>query len=111
MPSSIAKRLVRARTRAHMTQTQLAKALGYSPQLVSAFENDRIRPTREQLVRVAAVLRCPVTEFTGEKIAEARLSIARIMVELQALDALLADVVEDVPEHMKPKSSASSRKS
>lgn len=63
MSASIADRIRNARAKRGLTQAQLAKRLGLTPQAISEWEHDGNKPRRELVEKVAAELGLKVTDL------------------------------------------------
>lgn len=62
---SIGERIKIARASRHWSQEDLGQAIGKGQTTISSWERGRTEPTREEVARVAAVLRLPVSDIEG----------------------------------------------
>ena len=63
-------RLQRLRTSAGLSLPEVAKRMGVSAPAVSAWEKGRARPTRGQIVKLAAILRIPTADLLDDAAPE-----------------------------------------
>lgn len=63
-------RLQRLRTKAGLSQADVAKQMGVSAPSVSSWEKDRSRPKRGRMVKLAAILGVPVADLLGDAVPE-----------------------------------------
>lgn len=96
--SSLHHLLRKTRQQKEVTQSELSVQIDLSPQLISAFETGRIRPSKVQLEKISQALQVPLYTFTGEKVAVALAKITQLERDLSDLKSLLSEVVEDVGE-------------
>ena len=85
----IGARIREVRTRAGLTQAQVAKALGVSAHAVWAWEDGRMKPNNEHLVALAS--RCEVSTdwLLGRDVMEAEV--------LREMNASFREAVADLP--------------
>lgn len=58
--NSIGKNIKRIREAAGMTQEKLGDILGSKQQLISAYENNRMKPSSKMLAKISAALNVPI---------------------------------------------------
>ncbi len=92
--STLSQRIQTARKEKNFRQVDLAKLMGISTQLISAFESGRIVPARHYIEQISQYTGQPLHYFTGQKIAEVRSRITHLQEELNEL----AKVVENLME-------------
>lgn len=95
---TLGEKIKQARLGRGLRQADLAKLVGVSPQLISAFESGRIPPAPEYIEQIAHFTGRPLHLFTGQRVAEALVRIDEIMGELKELKSILSQVVEQDPE-------------
>lgn len=62
---NFSKRIKRLRTQNNMTQDDLAKKLGITKSVISAYENDMRRPSYEILIKLAHIFNVSVDYLLG----------------------------------------------
>lgn len=87
----ISKRIRQARKEAHLSQSELAGAIGVSDKSVSAYEKGRALPSINKLKKIAASTNQSVSFFTEEKVNESLVSnkLNKIEQELKEIKKLL----------------------
>ena len=91
---TVSEKIQEARSKAGLTQQQLADKLGVSQQYIGIYESGKRQPKIQTLQKIADALGVPVTEFldeeltsmtTGERIRKARLRADMTQEQLAAL--------------------------
>lgn len=87
---SLGPRIARLRKERGLTQVQLANEIGIIQSIISGYEQERLRPTIEMLVRLAQVLKVTTDELLGVKsinksAQKASLKIIRRLQKIQKL--------------------------
>lgn len=82
----IAKRIRQAREEAHLSQEELAQAVGVSDKSISAYEKSRSIPPVNKLKKIAESTHHPLNYFTDENIDEATIAAKLESIEKQLLE-------------------------
>lgn len=100
LKATIARNLVQLRTKAHLTQLQLAEMLNYSDKAVSKWERGEAIPDLRVLIRLAQIYNIRVddiiTSSTAEKIVAPKLNLGKKHVLITLLSVGLALFVATV---------------
>ena len=92
--SKLPDRIQTARKSQGFRQADLAKLVGVSTQLISAFESGRIVPARHYLEKIAQYTHQPMHYFTGQKLAEVQHRIQHLQQELAELAKVVDSLVQ-----------------
>lgn len=79
----IAKRIRQARVEAHLSQEQLAQAVGVSDKSISAYEKGRSTPPVNKLKKIAQSTNHPIGYFSDEDVPEAVIAAKLSSIEKQ----------------------------
>jgi len=94
----IGERLKKAREAAGLSQRKLGLLTGLSDKTISAYEQGRVTPPLETLVRIAKQLGKPISYFLGEDNPSERL--ASRLYKLQQVLAHVEEVLNQVKEEL-----------
>lgn len=83
----IAKRIRQAREEAHLSQEELAQAVGVSDKSISGYEKGRATPPVNKLKKIAQSTNHPLNYFTDENIDQ-----AAIESKLESIDKQLKEI-------------------
>ncbi len=84
---ALAQKIRNARTESHLSQAELAYAIGVSDKSVSAYEQGRSHPPFEKLKKIAQSTQRPLTYFTEEETSESTI-VAKLQIIEQELEEI-----------------------
>jgi transcriptional regulator with XRE-family HTH domain len=91
--STLGNKLKLAREDAKLSQLQVGVALEVSDKTISGYEADRITPPVNKLLKIADLLKKPVSFFLGTDVKEYKISS-----RLRAIEIALRDIRQELRE-------------
>jgi len=91
--STFGTRIKLAREDAKLSQLQVGVALGVSDKTISGYESDRIKPPVDKLMKLADLLKKPISFFLGTDIKD-----YKITSRLRAIEIVLRNIRQELRE-------------
>ena len=91
--STFGTRIKLAREDAKLSQLQVGVALGVSDKTISGYESDRIKPPVDKLMKLADLLKKPISFFLGTDIKD-----YKITSRLRAIEIVLRNIRKELRE-------------
>lgn len=91
--STFGTRIKLAREDAKLSQLQVGVALGVSDKTISGYESDRIKPPVDKLMKLADLLKKPISFFLGTDIKD-----YKITSRLRAIEIALRNIRQELRE-------------
>lgn len=97
MVKNMAERLVELREKNHLSQTAVAKRIGVTPALISAYEKTERNPSIDKLISLADVYHTSTDYILGRSIADPN----TVFIEVNGLTAAQIRILNELVETMK----------
>jgi transcriptional regulator with XRE-family HTH domain len=93
MSATFGQKLKTAREESRLSQLQVGVALQVSDKTVSGYESDRIIPPVEKMLKLADLLKKPISFFIGTDTKDYKISS-----RLRAVEVMLRDIRQELRE-------------
>lgn len=104
MESTMAERLKKLRENNHLSQITVAKRLGVTPALISAYEKSERKPGIDKLLALADIYHASTDYILGRK----RRDDSELLVDISGLSQNQIKIIQDLVDEFASKSSPQS---
>ena len=92
LTESIAKRLIALREKYNFSQTDIARQIGVTPALISAYENQERKPSLDKLVALADIFHVSTDYILGRSVK----IDSSVMVDVEGLSDKQIDIIRNI---------------
>lgn len=92
LTESMAKRLIALREKYNFSQTDIARQIGVTPALISAYENQERKPSLDKLVALADIFHVSTDYILGRSVK----IDSSVMVDVEGLSDKQIDIIRNI---------------